>query len=534
MSSALKVTESLSELVFSRAARFAGGEALRTEGRSLTHEELSGHALRIAGALLDNGASGETIAIVGQRKVASYTGILGILYAGCSYTPINPKYSASRISQTIADAQIRFAVGSRVDMEALGPVLAESGITTVFLPDDDSAGTKWIASTAIAANRRLDRPVSVTPETLAYVLYTSGSTGKPKGVQVTHGNVLAFLRSMDAIYNLEPGFRASQTFDLSFDPSVSDIFFTWTNGGVLCVLPEAEILLPSEYIKRERIAYLNLVPSIGQFMKRMGALTPGAFPDLRYTMFCGEQFPQALADAWREAAPNSTIENLYGPTEATIYISRYDYAPDKSGQAFRNGVIPIGHAFFGHEAALVDDKGARVAAGEVGEIVFKGPQVTNGYLNDQAKTDAVFVRFPWDASSARWYRTADLGVINSHGDMECLGRRDTQVKLGGRRIELGEIEAALRGYPELHDVVVVAVRDENKNVSALVGFATRAITKEEESRVRADATKVLERIFFPKRIVTIPAFPLSVSGKTDRKALERMAAGLLASAPARL
>jgi amino acid adenylation domain-containing protein len=523
---------SLSQLLFDKRKTYAALEALRVRERSITYEELNARALTIAAALVARGAERETIAIVGQRKAASYLGILGTLYAGCSYTPINPKYSRTRISQTLADAKIRFGIGSREDLELVAPILASGGaprLEAVILPEGNvPASSGWLGEEYLQRITPLETPVVVQPEDLAYVLYTSGSTGAPKGVQVMHSNVLAFLRNMAAIYNLEPGFRASQTFDLSFDPSVSDIFFTWAEGGALCVLPEEEILLPSEYIRREKISFLNLVPSIGEFMRKMGALAPGSFPDLRYTMFCGEQFPKRLADAWRLAAPGSTIENLYGPTEATIYISRHVYSPDQQERRFRNSVIPIGQPFAGHEVALVDEGGVRVPNGKVGEIVFKGPQVTKGYLNDRGKTDSVFVTFDWDATGNRWYRTGDLGVFNEYGDLECLGRRDNQVKLAGRRIELGEIEAALSVYPVLADVVVVPIRDESQAVSGLVAFTTRAVSREEEARIRSDSTGNIERIFFPKRIITIASFPLTASGKTDRKALEAVALSAMA------
>jgi amino acid adenylation domain-containing protein len=520
---------SLSGLLFERACVYSPLEAFSVRDRTVTYGELSARALAIAAALLELGADRETVAVVGQRKAASYFGIAGILFAGCSYTPINPKYSELRIARTLANAGVRFLVGSREDLEAVALLLGrkKGGEPTKFIVADGPApvGSGWFGARDLERIAPLSEPVSSKLGDLAYLLYTSGSTGMPKGVQVTHSNIRAFLRSMAAIYDVEPGFRASQTFDLSFDPSVADMFFTWTKGGVLCVLPEEEVLLPSEYLRRERVSFLNLVPSIGEFMRRMGALEPGCFPDLRHTMFCGEQFPQQLADAWRVAAPNSTIENLYGPTEATIYVSRYLYPADQAQRQFRNSVVPIGRPFIGHEVALVDENGDRVPAETPGEIAFKGPQVTRGYLNDPDGTDAAFVTFDWDEDGGRWYRTADLGVMNRDGNVECLGRVDNQVKVAGRRIELGEIEAALRLYPELSDVVVVPVRNDHQVVTRLVAFTTGELSSERETFVRLDSRTALERVFFPKAIVTIDSFPLSASGKTDRKALEQMAAG---------
>ena len=124
-----------------------------------------------------------------------------------------------------------------------------------------------------------------------------------KELKINNSNILEFIKNMSIIYDLNSGFRASQTFDFSFDPSVSDIFFTWFKGGTLCVLPEEEKLIPTDFIKRERISFWNSVPSIAVFYEKNGTfLTPNNFPDLKYSMFCGEQFPQYIADSWKSSS----------------------------------------------------------------------------------------------------------------------------------------------------------------------------------------------------------------------------------------
>lgn len=518
---------SLSRLVFEKANDYAFKEAIKVRGRGITYQELNVRALTLAAALLECGAKGEAIGLVGQRKASSYFGVVGALFAGCHYTPINPKYSEARLLSILRDAKIRFLIGDKADLEMLEPVLSNKDappVEAIFLPEGRApAGKNWRDESSLQKLTPLESPVNVASEHLAYLLYTSGSTGVPKGVQVAHSNVLAFLRSMSQMYRLDAGFRASQTFDFSFDPSVSDMFFTWTQGGVLCVLPEEEMLLPHEYIRREGITFWNSVPSIAGFMNKIGHLAPGSFPELRHSMFCGEQFPRHIADAWRKAAPNSTIENLYGPTEATIYISRHVYTVDEKNRPFKNSIIPIGRSFLGHEFALIDESGNKLPSSEVGEIIFKGPQITRGYLHDQEKTDTVFVTFGWDPSGDRWYKSGDLGFYNEDGNLESIGRRDSQIKLGGRRIEIGEIEAVLGRYPATRDTIVVPLRDENQVVIGCVAFTLNEVSKQEQDTIRHESMKLIERIFFPKKIITIKAFPLSPSGKTDRKALAVLA-----------
>jgi amino acid adenylation domain-containing protein len=522
---------SVAQLLFQRISAYGQLAAISCNGRNITYDELSTKALAVAGALMECGAHRETIGIVGQRSPSSYFGILGILYAGCNYVPINPKYNQQRLIAMLRDAKVRFLVGDKESLELLEPVLSAletPSMRAILLPEGVSPdGKGWLDEHALQGATPLISPIRVHGEDLAYILYTSGSTGVPKGVQVTNSNVLAFLKSMVAIYNLSPGFRASQTFDFSFDPSVSDMFFTWANGGVLCVLSADELMLPHEYIIREKITYWNSVPAIAGFLHKMGYLRAGAFPALTHSMFCGEQFPKHLADVWRRAAPNSTIENLYGPTEATIYISRHIYKLEEERKEFKNSIIPIGRPFLNHEFALVNESGERVPKGEIGEIIFKGPQITMGYLNDPIKTANMFVEFSWDKTGEKWYRSGDLGFYNDNDDLECIGRRDNQIKLGGRRIEIGEIEAVLHRYSLTSNAVVVALKNTSEMAIGCIAFVTTEPSKEQEVALRLDSRKYLDQIFFPQRILHIKDFPLTTSGKVDRKALGLIAFDLM-------
>lgn len=526
---------SLPMLVFEKAEKYASGEALRVGERGISYQELSSRAMKIAAALVGSGAKCEAIGIVGQRTASSYFGVLGTLFAGCHYVPINPKYSEDRILSILNATGIRYLIGNRSDLEALESMISRNkilSISTIILPEGDApSGRSWCDEGQLAKLAPLTVPVEPKPDDLAYIMFTSGSTGVPKGVKVTQSNLMSWLNAMSNIYTVKSGFRASQTYDLSFDLSVADMFFTWVNGGVLCVLPQEEHLLPIEYINREKIQLWSSVPTLASFMYKMNLLTPNIFPNLEISIFCGEPLPKYLADAWQKAAPNSTVENLYGPTEATIWLTRFVYSKNQVYKSFRNSILPIGVPFENHTVALVDSFGARVEFPQEGEIVYKGPQITKGYLGDQVKTDSAFVTFSWDPSGDIWYKSGDIGFYNDENNLECIGRKDGQIKVGGRRIEIGEIEAALRSYSKTADIVVVPLRDMNGIVTGCVAFVTNRLTEDEEAFIRNDSEKHLERIFFPRRINYIEKFPLAASGKIDRKALETIAQELLNGVP---
>tara|TARA_B100000780_G_scaffold186110_1_gene130681 strand:- start:2419 stop:3993 length:1575 start_codon:yes stop_codon:yes gene_type:complete len=519
----------ITDQLFERMGKSADEPALEVDGRIISYGELIEKAMLVAGGLVENGAINETIGLVGQRKASSYIGLLGIIFAGCSFTPINPKYNDSRIKAIIDGSKVRYLVGDPTDLSQLNPLLLES-IKAQILPEGrglTSSGLNLIDEQMLASCKALPSLRSFSDSDLAYVNYTSGSTGLPKGVMITYSNLQAFLSNMLKTYQLKAGFRASQTFDLSFDPSVSDIFFTWIAGGTLCVVPEKEMLIPSDFIVREKITFWNSVPSIASFMLKTGNLKPGSFPVLTHSMFCGEQFPVDIAKAWRLAAPNSTVENLYGPTEATIYISRYLYTKNDETRSFKNEIVPIGRPFAEHEVALIDDKFERLTGDGKGEIVFSGPQLAKGYLNDKTKTAESFVTFDWDRLGRIWYKTGDLGFFNSNNDLECIGRKDNQIKIAGRRIELGEIEAALSKLDKINGAVVVPLRNSSEVVVGCAAFVLVELSSMDISKIRKHSVKFLDSIFFPKKIFFIENFPRSQSGKIDRKTLEQSAKQLL-------
>ena len=186
--------------------------------------------------------------------------------------------------------------------------------------------------------------------------------------------------------------------------------------------------------------------------------------------------------------------------------------------------MPIGKSFPNMKIAIVSDELEEIVdKNQRGEIVFCGPQVSNGYLNDQSKTDEYFVRFSWDNSNELWYKSGDLGFINNNGDIECAGRKDSQIKIGGRRVEIGEIEAALSHFDITRGAVVVPIRNESEIVVACAAFVESNLSNADVGEIRKQSARFLDNIFFPKEVFFIKDFPRSQSGKIDRKALERLA-----------
>jgi acyl-coenzyme A synthetase/AMP-(fatty) acid ligase len=246
------------------------------------------------------------------------------------------------------------------------------------------------------------------------------------------------------------------------------------------------------------------------------ALAPGAFPSLRLSLFCGEPLPESSARAWREAAPNGALENLYGPTEATIACLL-----EPCGEALAvtpgRAVIAIGRPFDGMHAAIVSPENHFLPAGETGELVLSGAQVSAGYWRDPALTAERYPTLRHPALGARvFYKTGDLALEAQDGRFHHLGRVDNQVKIQGHRVELEEVDAQLRSLCG-DEAAAVAWPIRDGSAEGIVAFVTAGARTPAE--IRDGLKRVLPTYMLPRRIVALERLPLTLNGKIDRNAL---------------
>jgi amino acid adenylation domain-containing protein len=357
---------------------------------------------------------------------------------------------------------------------------------------------------------------TVQLDAAAYVLFTSGSTGDPKGVVVAHRNISHLLRSMVARHAMNERDRVSQFADLTFDPSVYDVFAAWECGACVCCPDTKALFKPAPFLVEQAITIFQSVPSNGHMMKRLGALKSGRFPDLRVTLFGGEALPLELCRDWQVAAPNSIIENLYGPTEVTINSTAYRWDKERSPGECENGIVPIGPLLPGVRGLVADEQLKEVPDGEKGELLLAGPQRTLGYLNDPERTQNAMVTPP--GKSEIYYRTGDLVRKPAGRDYYFFyGRSDFQVKVFGMRIELGEIEAALREATGVNEVAAIGWPLTPTGAGGIVAFVGDAHVDLEKIRQTLSDRLPLQMV--PREIRLVEKLPLNNNGKVDRLAL---------------
>ena len=241
------------------------------------------------------------------------------------------------------------------------------------------------------------------------------------------------------------------------------------------------------------------------------------FSSLREVITAGEQLQitPAVANFFRRH-PDCTLRNQYGPTETHV-ATNYDLTGPPDGWSL---LPPIGRAVAGRQTYLLDEQMRLVPLGVTGELYLGGAGLARGYLNRPELTADRFLphRFS-EEPGARLYRTGDLARYLPDGQLEFLGRQDEQVKIRGYRVELGEVEAALARH-EAIDGAVVLVRDEGAGRKRLVSYVVAHDSQEIATVVlRKHLQGILPEYMIPSVFMQVESFPLTPSGKIDRRGL---------------
>lgn len=500
---------------FDRSAeRHPDEPALEAGGATLTYRELCRAADHVAARVLAaHGSVPRRISVMATRSVAVLAAYLAGQRLGATVTPVNPGFPAQRNRMIVELAGAEILVVDAADAAQLDGDLAGAVPTELRLESEEVA-----AGHAAAAEPPALPPYAAGPDDIAYVLFTSGSTGRPKGVPIRHRNLGPYLAHNIARHAIGPGCRTSHTFDLTFDPSVFDLFVTWGGGATLVVPGRAELLSPVDYIVDNGITHWFSVPSVVTVSAQLGNLPAGRASALRSSVFIGEQLSYDQARAWHAVAPWAVIENVYGPTELTVACTEFALPSDPADwPTTSNDTVPVGpvYPFLDH---LVLDGEGRPA--DEGELVVRGSQRFDGYL-DPADDRGRFLSHdghgatPYDGegplTAEHYYRTGDR-VRWEDGRLVHLGRLDNQVKVRGYRVELGEIEAAMRRHPDIDQAVVVALR--HGDDIELVGCHTGAPV--EPQPLGRWLRKRVPVHMVPRRFRHLDTLPLNPNGKIDR------------------
>ncbi len=525
----------------------APGEILTPESerayafdRALTYAELDERARGLAAQLLDWGVRpGDAVGLRVHRGAEQYVALYALLYAGATYVPVLPDLPAERVGVMMEDAECSLLLHG----PGLHPLSAEE-----LNPQDPQRHANLPQHTLplLSAEEPVQAPaaeelpgVKTGLDEDAYVLFTSGSTGRPKGVAISHRSIDNRLRWQQHQIPVGEGDRVLHKTPISFDVHVWELYWPLAEGAaVVIAAPEGH--RDPAYLARvfteQSVTAVHFVPTMLSALTSSPAahriLAEAGFghdreQPLRYVVCSGEALQKDQVQAAGEVLGVYPL-NLYGPTEAAVDVTFWETSTDPQRES-----VPIGEPVWNTGTLILDPTGHPVPVGVTGELHLSGVQLARGYKNNPQATAAAFVeQAPAGAlallngESQRLYRTGDLACWEILPDGRAVigyrGRTDYQIKVRGQRLELGDIEMALAAVEGVTASVALLYRGLREPALAAVlevGDVSAERAEQLVEAAREHCAQVLPDYMVPTLWHTLPALPVSPSGKADRKLL---------------
>lgn len=491
------------ELFAEQVARRPDATAVQLGTEALTYAEVAARADAVAARLAELGIGrGDYVGVCVERSFEMVTALLGVLQAGAASIALDATHPAARIAFMLRDAGARVVLAQTHLRAALTPALSELG----------AKAPPVVALEGLTPTRVSPARVALSAEDAAHVMYTSGSTGTPKGAVLPHRAVVRTVCGTDYLR-----FAAEETFfafvPLTFDVAILELWGPLLNGARLVLCPPG---LPSldelgTVIETQGVTTLWLTTAL--FEQMVDEQLP-RLRGLHQLIVGGDVMSPSHARRVLAAVPGIRMLNVYGPTEATVLITAHHLC------APPNGPIPLGRPIPNATVYVLDALRRPVPVGVPGEIYTGGDGVALGYLNRPELSADRFVPDPFiGRDGATMYRSGDLARWNADGEIEFLGRVDTQVKIRGMRVELGEIESMLTEHPAVREAVVIAAPESSLGKTLVAYVVARDGGPLTVVDLQAFLGRRLPGHMVPPLVVFLDALPRTATGKFDRLAL---------------
>lgn len=485
--------------------------AILHNNEALTYKILAQQTNELVLALRDLGIPQKSnIGILLPRSTHAIVAMLAILKHNSTYVPLSLDYPLERIKYILNDAGVKFIISNTKHKNKLKTLF-----DSVFMVDIDQL-PPWSTYKKSLLNISHSQPHDP-----AYILYTSGSTGYPKGVLINQLGIINLIKTLplktsadNTILNIS---------NLTFDISVYEIWSGLLNGSKI-IIPPDDFILP-QWIKENKEIQRNIVSimTAGKFANIIQE-TPEAFDDFSLLFLGGEALPIAMVKILlaRKASLGLKLRifNVYGPTENTILSTCYEIKSITDEESS----IPIGRPLTGTNAFVLDRNQQLLPINIPGELYLSGSGLSPGYINQPEHNRESFIPNPFSQceDDKILYKTGDLVKWGICGNLEFIGRNDSQIKLAGSRIDLTEIQIQLESLTCIKSAIVIS--DEKNRY--LIGFlqvnldvASSSRRSKLIARVKNDLGNMLPRYMIPSFLYILNHIPLTKNGKIDRKKL---------------
>jgi len=479
--------------------------AVRIGNDEYSYNQLNSITNTIATQLILRGVGpGKVVGVHMERNINLVAGALAVIQIGACYLPIDTEFPEDRVKFMLNDANV-----------------------TTFITENETYSWEKLETKKLLINEELlGMPTSgfiaKTPKTNdpIFIVYTSGSTGNPKGVVLTQRNIKDFLKHFRSAPGMDEQDRVIGLTSISFDMSFMELILPFALGASLHLFNKYERRDSREIVKAVNSGSITKMFATPSHLKSIIDFGLTNCQDNLTIISAGEPLQLSLAKKLVKVA--SKVYNIYGPTETTIFDTIKEITSETE-------IITIGSPVEGSSIFLVNEQGELVTSpGEPGEIYIGGNGIGLGYLNNEEQNREKFVSNILESHPGKYYRTGDLAVWTSTGELDCKGRLDHQVKIRGQRIELGEIENLIGLDKDVQNVLVEKQVSEEGN-DYLVGYVSfrEEVKNTIEyslwiSSCKERLASFLPSFMIPSNFHIVEDFKLNQNGKIERKAEKKI------------
>jgi len=497
--------------VIPRSASLYAERIAMIEGdREITYAQFAQQVDQLGHALLGLGLKHQDVVCVASRNSIEFL----ITYFACARAglicmPLNLALQPKEMLFCLGDAKARVLIAEGDMRASLSMVPLKQMLPSLqhlFWFGDASVPDEENFDVLVAGGSKEPLEVMVADRDIVQLMYTSGTTANPKGVLTSHVAVM-----FAALSNIVSNVRIAQSVDLVSLPLFHCAMLngvptpSFIQGGTLVLLKAAKTFDPEEFanlLERRRVKSIVLLPMMYAALVNHPACARRTFPDIQRAVYAMAPMAEPMLARIHAMFPNANVVQGAGQTEFTPATSmiRAEHQWSKAGS--------WGTATATTRIAIMDEHGKLLPCGETGEIVYRGPQCMQAYLNQPEETQLSFAH--------GWFHSGDIGRMDEDGAVWFMDRHKDIVKSGGENVSSVEVERCLLTHPDVLDAAVVGVPHERWGEAVVAAVIPKPGKSAEESSLIAHCRDRLAGFKVPKKVVHVDELPRTGTGKIQK------------------
>jgi acyl-CoA synthetase (AMP-forming)/AMP-acid ligase II len=419
--------------------------------------------------------------------------------AGATTAPLNPAYRAEEFDFYLSDLNAKAIVLPKGEGGPAREVAERRGIAILELAPGEAAGAFTLSG---GAPGQAAKPGMAEPADIALVLHTSGTTARPKIVPLTQANIAASARHIGTTLRLSPADACLNIMPLfHIHGLIAAVLSSIAAGGAVICTPGFDALRFFRWLDEERPTWVTAVPTMYQAILSRAERNRDiiARARLRFLRSSSSSLPGPVMREL-EAVFGCPLVESYGMTEAS-----HQMASNPLEGVRKPGLVGLPA---GPEIAIMDEDGALLPQGAVGEVVIRGPNVTAGYENNPEANAKAFTK--------GWFRTGDQGMFDPDGYLMLTGRLKELINRGGEKVSPLEVDGVLSAHPAVAQVLTFAMPHAKLGEEVAAAVVLREGATLTERELRDFASKHLADFKVPRKVVFLPEIPKGATGKLQR------------------